>query len=234
MTEPLYRQLKNHIREHIQSGEWKPGDRVPSESELVKSFGVSRMTANRALRELQSVGVLKRIAGVGTFVSSTRAQGEFMAVRDIAEELAEGGFQHSVDVIDHKILKADTVMADRFEVELGAGLIFNCIRHLKDTVPILLERRWVDRTLVPEYEHIDLVKESSYQFLMRTAPLQKVEHTVRAMLADQEVQDALELPSGTACLMLRRRTWSADHVASYVELIYVGDRYEMTSTFSPT
>lgn len=233
MNDPLYRQLKNHIRENIRSGTWKLGDRVPSESELVKSFGVSRMTANRALRELQSEGVLNRVAGVGSFVSTTRAQGEFLSVRDIAEELAEGGFKHSVVVLEHKVMNADSTMADRFELDRGASLIFNSVRHCKDENPILLERRWVNRHLIPDYEHIDLARESSYQFLMRVAPLQKVEHTVRAILADQNVQKSLQLQSATACLILRRRTWSADQVASYAEFIYVGDRYEMTSTFFP-
>ena len=53
---------------HIRSGAWAPGARVPSENELVESFGISRMTANRALRELTADGFLARVPGVGTFV----------------------------------------------------------------------------------------------------------------------------------------------------------------------
>ncbi|MDP9066232.1 MAG: GntR family transcriptional regulator, partial [Pseudomonadota bacterium] len=67
--QPLYLQVKRHILENIESGRWATAARVPSENDIVKSFGVSRMTANRALRELRDAGVLVRIAGVGSFVA---------------------------------------------------------------------------------------------------------------------------------------------------------------------
>ena len=52
--QPLYLQVKNHILTNIDSGKWTTSARVPSENDIVKEFGVSRMTANRALRELQN------------------------------------------------------------------------------------------------------------------------------------------------------------------------------------
>ena len=67
--QPLYLQVKRHILDNIGSGKWSASMRVPSENDIVKSFGVSRMTANRALRELRDEGVLVRIAGVGSFVA---------------------------------------------------------------------------------------------------------------------------------------------------------------------
>ena len=68
--QPLYLQVKRHILDNIGSGKWGASARVPSENDLVRSFGVSRMTANRALRELRDEGVLVRIAGVGSFVAA--------------------------------------------------------------------------------------------------------------------------------------------------------------------
>jgi GntR family histidine utilization transcriptional repressor len=70
---PLYEQLKEHVLQNIRSGAWRAGERVPSEHDLVREFKVSRMTANRALRELMRSGVLARIAGVGTFVGDFKA-----------------------------------------------------------------------------------------------------------------------------------------------------------------
>ena len=67
-AQPLYAKVKDHILENIRSGAWEAGRRVPSENELVESFGISRMTANRALRELTAEGFLSRVPGVGTFV----------------------------------------------------------------------------------------------------------------------------------------------------------------------
>ncbi len=60
-AQPLYARVKAHILDNIQSGAWEPGRRVPSENELVESFRISRMTANRALRELMAEGFLSRV-----------------------------------------------------------------------------------------------------------------------------------------------------------------------------
>ena len=68
-AQPLYARVKEHILDNIRSGAWEAGRRVPSENELVESFGISRMTANRALRELQADGLVQRVQGVGTFAA---------------------------------------------------------------------------------------------------------------------------------------------------------------------
>ena len=84
--QPLYLQVKRHILDNIGSGKWGTSTRVPSENDIVKSFGVSRMTANRALRELRDEGVLVRIAGVGSFVADSSAHAHPLEIRSIAEE----------------------------------------------------------------------------------------------------------------------------------------------------
>ena len=66
---PLYASVKRSILDRIRSGEWASGHRIPSESELVAELGVSRMTVNRALRELSMEGVLVRMQGLGSFVA---------------------------------------------------------------------------------------------------------------------------------------------------------------------
>ena len=84
-AEPRYRQVKSHILKLIGDGELQANDRVPSENELVGTLGVSRMTVNRALRELADDGFVVRLAGVGTFVADSRPHSDVMMVRNIAE-----------------------------------------------------------------------------------------------------------------------------------------------------
>src|SRR6202000_3421710 len=96
--QPLYLQVKRHILDNIGSGKWGAAARVPSENDLVRSFGVSRMTANRALRELRDEGVLVRIAGVGSFVADRQAHAHPLEVRGIAEEIRSRGHVHRAAV----------------------------------------------------------------------------------------------------------------------------------------
>src|SRR5690348_4662338 len=69
---PRYLVIKQSICDAVRDGRLRPGDRVPSEAELVQQFEVSRMTANRAVRELQAAGVVVRRAGSGSFIAEPR------------------------------------------------------------------------------------------------------------------------------------------------------------------
>ena len=70
--QPIYAKLKQAISLKITSGQWQVNQRIPSESEVVKALGVSRMTVNRALRELTAEGFLVRHQGLGTFVAEKK------------------------------------------------------------------------------------------------------------------------------------------------------------------
>jgi GntR family histidine utilization transcriptional repressor len=230
---PLFQQVKDHVLDRIGSGELKVGDRTPSESELVARFGVSRMTANRALRELTDAGVLTRTAGVGTFVADRRARGELVALRDIADEITEAGGRHTAEVLTHAAVPADAALAEAFDRPEGARLFHARVLHFRDDIPLLLEERWVDPEAAPGYLDADLTRETSYQHLSRAAPLQEAEHTIRAVEPTPELRALLKLAPGEPCLLLRRRTWTRDRPASVAELWHAGSRWEITGRFKP-
>jgi GntR family histidine utilization transcriptional repressor len=96
---PRYQAVKNWLVERIGSGELRPDDRTPSENELVETLGVSRMTANRALRELTAEGLLRRVQGLGTFVADMRPQSELVELRNIADEIRGRGHAHRAEVL---------------------------------------------------------------------------------------------------------------------------------------
>ncbi|PHR60728.1 MAG: histidine utilization repressor [Robiginitomaculum sp.] len=233
MSTPLYQVIKQYVLAHVEDGRWAIGDKIPSEHALVKRFNVSRMTANRALKELTSEGVLVRVSGAGTFVAPPRTRKEFLDLRDISVELAEQGHKHDMHILSHEICPADGHIASRFMVAEGTELAFVCIRHEKDGLPILLERRWVNASRVPDFMEANFSVESTYKYLMKRLPLEKVEHKVRAVLADKSLRQLMRLKHDDACLMLRRRTWSKGEIVSCADLIYVGTRYELTGVFIP-
>ena len=75
MANHKYRQIFEKLQNEISSGRYKPGKRLPSEAELVRRFGASRMTVFRAMHELQSLGLVTRRVGSGTYVSSNSHKG---------------------------------------------------------------------------------------------------------------------------------------------------------------
>ena len=118
-AKPRYQQLKDLIIQRISTGDLRPKDRVPSENELVETQGVSRMTANRALRELTTEGYVKRIAGRGTFVSDFRSQSHVLEVQNIADEIADRGHMHSCKVLRQSRQRARGEIAKALHIEIG-------------------------------------------------------------------------------------------------------------------
>ncbi len=114
-AQPLYARVKAHILDNIQSGAWEPGRRVPSENELVESFRISRMTANRALRELMAEGFLSRVPGVGTFVKEAPPRSSLVELRNIAEEIEQRGHRHSARVVSLSEIASNPTLAEEFE-----------------------------------------------------------------------------------------------------------------------
>src|SRR3989344_874006 len=95
----LYEQVKDHISRKIQEGIWRAGDRLPSENELVTQFGISRMTVNRALRELVEQGRIVRVAGVGSFVAEDKPQSTLLQIANLASEIRQRGHDYRCDVL---------------------------------------------------------------------------------------------------------------------------------------
>src|ERR1700723_420847 len=114
--QPLYLQVKHHILDNIRSGKWGSLTRVPSENDIVKSFGVSRMTANRALRELRDAGVLVRVAGVGSFVADQHAHAHPLEIRGIADEIRRRGHVHRAEIVSLERIRAVGELAEDFGI----------------------------------------------------------------------------------------------------------------------
>jgi GntR family histidine utilization transcriptional repressor len=96
---PIYERMKTDIRARIETGEWPVNHRIPSENELVETLGISRMTANRALRELANEGVITRVQGKGSFVAPKKRSAPALGVRNIADEILERGSVHRTELV---------------------------------------------------------------------------------------------------------------------------------------
>jgi GntR family histidine utilization transcriptional repressor len=231
--EPLYMQVKRHILDNIGCGNWQTSARVPSENDIVKSFGVSRMTANRALRELRDEGILVRIAGVGSFVADAHARAHPLEIRSIADEIRARGHVHRSEIVSLQLLHADAPLADGFCVREGSELFRSLIVHFENDRPIQLEDRHVLPKLAPDYMNLDFARTTPHDYLVKVAPLQEAEHLLRAQMPDERTRELLAMQSDEPCLVVIRRTWTAGQIASVARLYYPGSRYEMSGRFRP-
>jgi GntR family histidine utilization transcriptional repressor len=228
-----YLQVKDFILERIAGGTLRAGERVPSENELTRTLTVSRMTANRALRELAADGVLVRVAGVGTFVAEQRVHAHPLEVRNIADEIRARGHEYRVKVLALDSLSASRELAERCGVKPGAQLDYSLLTHFEDAAPLQVEERYVNPQVAPGYLRNDFSRTTPHEFLIRVAPLQRAEHIVRALVPERRIRRLLRLEAGEACLLIMRRTFSHGRIASVADLYHPGSRYELAASCQP-
>jgi GntR family histidine utilization transcriptional repressor len=227
---PLYEKVKHHVLKRIRSGEWRPGARVHSEHELVRELNVSRMTANRAIRDLVNSGVLSRIAGSGTFVADLRSAGHPLQIRNIATEIRERGHVHSARVVSIERAAVPREVRERLKLR-GRHVFRSLVVHNENGLPLQVEERYVDPAVAPGYLEVNFAEVTSHQYLMEVAPLERVEHIVRAVMPPAPVAALLGLAPGEASLLIERTTWSRGRRASFALLYHAGSRFELAGVF---
>jgi GntR family histidine utilization transcriptional repressor len=228
---PAYEQVKAFIKAQINHGIWRPGDSVPSEAALQQQFGVSRMTVNRAVKELAVEGVVTRVKGSGTVVAQLHRISSTLAVRDIHEEILERGHSHSTTVLRVEAVQADAALAHALKLPAGVTVFHSVQVHFEDGVAIQFEDRYVNPASAPDYLDADFTKTTPTRYLLEHAPLTEASYSIEAALPSAQEAKALDISSNAPCLVMKRRTISGTQVASFVRLVYPGVRYSFSGNF---
>ncbi|WP_282610621.1 histidine utilization repressor [Pelagibius sp. Alg239-R121] len=229
---PAYQQVKDYILKRVLKGDWPEGERVPSENELTRTLGFSRMTVNRALRELTSEGWLTRTQGAGTFVAESRPQSAVLDIRNIADEIRERGHEHRSEIYMLRAETSGSTEAGFLGLEEGSEIFHSLIVHYEDGRPVQLEDRYVNPAAAPDYLNQDFRSITPYEYLVKAAPLSEAEHVIQAIQPDAETARLLSITPQSPCLLLKRRTWSGDKSVTFARLIHPGDRYQLWGRFS--
>lgn len=226
-NEPRYAAIKRHIRQQIEAGHWPVHFRVPSENDLAREFGVSRMTARRALSELTDEGVLMRSQGLGTFVAEPVPAGSLLEVRNIADEVSARGHSYSNRILQLRETPAPADVARALGIPEGARVFHSVIVHCDNELPIQWEERYTNPVLVPDYLQQDFSTTTPNAYLSRVAPLTEADTTVEAVAAEPAISEALDIAAGSACLQIWRRTMSSSGSVSFARLVHPGNRYRL-------
>jgi GntR family histidine utilization transcriptional repressor len=233
-TAPLarYERVKEHIRTRILSGEWRPGDRIPSEMTLVGELGVSRMTINRALRELTEQGVLTRFSGVGTFIAEEKPQSTLLMIAHIGDEIRARGHEYGYAIVHAAREAAASDVSAALGLAPGASVFHVVCVHRENGVPVQLEDRYVNPDVAPLFLEQDFAAVRPSEYLFNTVPAHEVEHVVDAVLPSRADAKLLEIGPDQPCLTLVRRTWANNVAVTFARFVHPGTRYRLGCRFS--
>jgi GntR family transcriptional regulator len=163
---PLYQQLKNILKGQMLSGVLKPGDQIPSESELCRIYGVSRITVRQAVRSLVDEGFLYRKQGKGTFVASPKLRRRLPKLYSFSEDMMELGLRPSSKLLEQTVIEVDEELAELLRLPSANRQVNKLVRvRMANDEPILIERTLVPVYLCPNLWKEDLERGSLYAIL---------------------------------------------------------------------
>jgi GntR family histidine utilization transcriptional repressor len=228
-----YARVKQHLKQGLASGRWPPGALMPSEAELVAEFGVSRMTVNRALRELQAEGLVVRSQGVGTFAAPLHRVASTLTIRDLQEEIAARGHHHHAEVHEQRAETAPPALAAQLGVASGSEVFHTLIVHFENGVPLQCEDRYVNPACAPRYLQADFTRITPTHELFETTVLWRAQFSVEAARPTPREARLLQIGADEPCLIVVRRTFTRDAAITIARLAHPGRRYAIEGSFTP-
>lgn len=219
-------QLSDALAEMV-SHDLRPDAAIPSERELMVTFGVSRATVRKSIESLVADGLLLRIPGKGTFVSRPRLESS-LHLASFSQDMRRRGLTPSTVLLGIEAVVPPDEVASVLELE-AEGLAWRIERiRLADGQPIALENGWYPQAALPGLDRQDL-SGSLYQVFDETYGfgIDAAEQTLWGESAAGAVARRLDAPVHTPLLVFRRISRSGDRPLEYVVSRYRGDRYQI-------
>ncbi len=227
-AKPLYEQLKDIIKQKIASGEFKPGEALPGERQLMDTYGVSRVTVRQTISELVNEGLLYRQHGRGTFVAPKRIERPLARLLGVAEELTLEGLEVEIKVIKTGIQESTPEV--RQELQLAESEPVFCVTRLitAGQQPLLLDHSYFPQAIGQLLQNLDLSKDLIYtQLELYGYKISNGKQRISAGRASREEARYLQCNSGSPLLIVRRTTYVEGGLPiDFSHAVYRGDRYE--------
>ena len=228
-----YARVKQFLKDGLASGRWPPGALMPSEAELVAQFQVSRMTANRAIRELQAEGLVVRTQGVGTFAAPLHRVSSTLTIHDLHDEIESRNHTHHAVVHLQQQEAATPALAAQLGVAPGSAVFHTLIVHHENGVPLQCEDRYVNPACAQHYLQADFTQITPTHYMFTATGLWRAQYSIEA--ARPTVQEArlLAITELEPCLIVVRRTFTRDAAITIARLVHPGQRYVLEGSFTP-
>ncbi|WP_439686545.1 HTH gntR-type domain-containing protein [Cupriavidus oxalaticus] len=226
---PLYTQIKDALRARILDGTYAPHHQMPSESELCELFSASRITVRQALGDLQKEGLIFKIHGKGTFVSRPRAFQNVTSLQGFAEAMSSMGYEILNQVRSCKTVPATRQVATQLRLREGDPVVEIRRVRLLNREPVSLELTWVPEAVGKRLLSADLATRDIFLILENDCGIRlgHADLSVDAILADEDLTQALRIQEGAPVLRIERLTHDARGTPIDYEFLYFrGDAFQ--------
>jgi GntR family transcriptional regulator len=227
---PLYSQLYEILRGNISSDEWRPGDMIPPESELIDRYQVSRTTVRQVLDMLVSEGLIFRQQGRGTFVAHPTVEQTLVRIISFTDDMRQRGFEPSTQVLFSGLIPAPPDIAEKLQIEPGDELARLDRLRLADGEPMSIEESFLVHRYCPGILNGDYVSNPLRVALERDYGVRwlHAKQVIRAVLTPDHLKDLLSTGSPSAMLFIERVSFSQQNIpVEFLRIYYRADRYAL-------
>jgi GntR family histidine utilization transcriptional repressor len=228
-----YQRVKQHLKDGLAAGRWPPGALMPSEAELTAQFSVSRMTVNRAIRELQADGLVARAQGVGTFAAPLHRVSSQLTIHDLHDEIEARGHRHTAAVHLQRSEPATARLAEQLGVAAGSSVFHTLIVHSENGQPLQCEDRYVNPACAPGYGEVDFTQTTPTHYLFEVTALWRAQYSIEAARPTAQEARLLQIDASEPCLIVVRRTFTREAPITIARLVHPGSRYGLQGEFEP-
>jgi GntR family transcriptional regulator len=227
---PLYVQLEQILHTRITSGEWAPNQRIPSENELNRMYGLSRMTVRGVLTKLVNDGLLLRVPGKGTYVAPAKIDAVSPAYRGVREQLEQLGYETSTRLVSLTLEPPSTGVREHLDLPEGEDVYAIVrVRTVQDA-PISLHRSYVPARLAPGLDAHDVVGGQLCVVLEQHygLPMRHVAEHLEAVAVNSTEARHLGMRRGEPALLLHDVISDATaRPFEYSSIVFRGDRLRL-------
>lgn len=235
LMQPLYLQLENLLRRQIENGDLRPGDRLPSEPDLAQKYGISRMTARRALDSLVAEGLLERHAGKGTFVARSKMPLAASPLSSFSKSMRVLGLSVSTQVLELKIMHPPPKIAADLHLLPDQTTVFVKRLRYVDGEPLVLHTSYMPAALFGDLLHEDLTSRPLSQVMEQVSGLKLVasQGYIEAAPARPDEAALLGIRKGDPVLLERGVIYEAGGLPVRASAgVYRGDRFRLFTSAS--
>lgn len=233
---PKYYQIYEELLATIRRGDFGEGDRFPSDTELVKTFTVSRGTIREAVKLLIQQGFLVREQGKGTFVTYQKITQDSDKLIGFTEVMAQNGIQASAKIIEQKVVEPAPNIRQVMNLSEGQKVVRIVRVRYGDKEPLIIERSFFLLSLFEPIMNMDLEKNSIFELIYKhtSTRLGFAVQRIEAIVAGQSESKLLKIDLGTPLLLMKRfiQTNNGTYF-QYSEDVYRSDRITFTTKTVP-
>jgi GntR family transcriptional regulator len=232
----LHGQLYQALVGSIETGAARPGDRMPTETELMESYGVSRTTARRALDDLRRNGLVERRPGKGTFVVKPRMDAAIAGLHSVTDEIEMLGYRAGARLLSVQEDTADESAAGHLGIAPGDPVLLISRLRTADDRPFYFAYSVLNVTRLPELREADFTAPSFYRLFEQVTgrAVARAVQWLSAVPAGPEVARQLKVEPGAPVLQLERVSYLENEIAvESVQAFFQGQSYKFYSESVP-